>query len=61
MVQAQDLYVARCCFAAAADVDISSSAHPLAVLSLLRPRIILQYLHLSPIAGIRTNAQVLLQ
>ena len=47
------MYVACCCCAAAADVDPSNSAYPLVVLLLLRPRLILPYLHLSPIAGIR--------
>ena len=50
------MYVACCCCAAAADVDLSSSAYPSAALSLLRPQIILPYLHLSPIAGIHGAA-----
>ena len=40
-----------------ADVDLSSSAYPLTVLSILRPRLILQYLHLSFIAGIQRAAE----
>ena len=44
-----------CCTAAADDVDLSSSAYSLAVLSLLRPPLILPYVHLSPITEICTN------
>ena len=45
------MYEACCCCAAAAVVDLSSSAYayPLAVLSLLRPQLLLPYLHLSPL------------
>ena len=52
------MYVACCCCAAAAEVDLSSSAYPSSVLSLSRPRLIIPYLHLSPIAGIRGAAAV---
>ena len=45
IVQVEYMHVA-CCRAAAAVVDLSSSAYPLAVLSLLRPRLILPYLSL---------------
>ena len=52
------MYEACCCCAAAAVVDLSSSAYayPLAVLSLLRPRLILPYLHLSVMSGTRGAA-----
>ena len=56
IVQVEYMYVACCCCAAAADVDIPCSAYPLAALSLLRPGLILPYLHISPIAGIRGAA-----
>ena len=55
IVHVEYMHVACCC-AAAAGVDLSSSAYPLAVLSLLRPRPILPHLYLSPIAGIRGAA-----
>ena len=56
IVQVEYMYVACCCCAAAADVDLASSAYPLALLSLLRPRLIRSYLHMSPIADIRGAA-----
>ena len=55
IVQVEYMHVA-CCRAAAAVVDLSSSAYPLAVLSLLRPRLILPYLHLSVMSGTRGAA-----